>query len=152
MKTQKDLQLAIVKAMKEKEQGKETLSVLRMLKASVKNKIIDLKVDNLTDEEFLKVVTKFHKDLEKEKEFIVKAGKDTSNIDNQIRIVKEYLPTLMSKEELKIFITNYLSSKTDFVNGLEERSRVGKLTGLLNKELKGKAEPKLINSVLRELL
>lgn len=149
MKTLTDLPKDIVAAMKEK--NKEKVSTLRMLQASVQNKEIALKVETLDDTQFITLATKFKKDLETERGFIVQAGKSLESIDRQIELVNEYLPLFLSVEEIEKRVIAYISENKDTVDAIPERSRVGKLTGIMCKLLKGQAEAKNIGLAIRKV-
>lgn len=63
------------------------------------------------------------------------------------QIIQEFLPKQMSLEEVKTVIQNILTD-----NQLQSMKDMGKAMGLANKALAGKAEGKVIASVVKELL
>ena len=94
------LQTDMKTAMKERESGKERLSVLRMVWAAVRNKEIDEKTE-LTDDAVMAVLMK----EVKQREDTIKEIKDANRPDlvakneEEIEILKKYLPEPLSDEE-----------------------------------------------------
>lgn len=63
----------------------------------------------------------------------------------KIEIVKSYLPTQMSEDEIKAKIERIKSENADIDNK-------GRLTGIIMKELKGKADNATIAKIIKEIL
>ncbi|MDA3822661.1 MAG: GatB/YqeY domain-containing protein, partial [Bacteroidales bacterium] len=99
--------------------------------------------------QILEVITRAAK---KRKEAIVEYEKaDRKEMAQQesdeLAIIEEYLPTMMSEEEVEIIIEEKISefgelSQKDF----------GKIMGVLMKELKGKADGVVVKKILTEKL
>lgn len=107
-----ELQTEIVKAMKAKETDR--LNTLKMFKATLDNERIKQgksAITDFTETEVQTIARSFEKRLKEEKEFIVKAGKDTSLIDLQISTIGEFLPQAVSVEEIEKFVTNIVAEK-----------------------------------------
>ena len=139
---QKDM-IAVMKA-----KDKATLSTVRMLKAAVANEEINLGHDLSADEEIsvLSHELKQRKDSLQEFE---EAGRDEAveKLKNEIKIVQKYMPAQLSAEEVKEVVQTTIeeigaTSKADF----------GKVMGAVMPKLKGKADGKLVNSTVKELL
>ena len=64
------------------------------------------KGEELNDADIVSILQKAEKELIEEKEGFVKAGRmeTVAGLDNQIATVKKYLPTLMSKDEIKAIV------------------------------------------------
>ena len=92
-----------------------------------------------TDDEVLKIL----KSLKKNEELVLEKLNKTDSI--YLNVIKSYLPKMMSREEIKVFI---LASGIDTNSG----ENVGQLTGKAMKDLKGKAEGSLVKEVLTELM
>ncbi|MCD8562439.1 MAG: GatB/YqeY domain-containing protein, partial [Bacilli bacterium] len=64
----------------------------------------------------------------------------------EIAILNVYMPTLMSEEEITLFIQK----------GIEElkpsKNEIGKIMGYVTKELKGKADMALVNKIVKNEL
>ena len=146
MSLKDSLQKDMIAAMKAKD--KATLSTVRMLKAAVANEEINLGHDLSADEEIsvLSHELKQRKDSLQEFE---KAGRDEAveKLKNEIKIVQKYMPAQLSAEEVKEVVQTTIeeigaTSKADF----------GKVMGAVMPKLKGKADGKLVNSTVKELL
>ena len=92
-----------------------------------------------TDDEVLKIL----KGLKKNEELVLEKLNKTDSI--YLDVIEGYLPKMMSKEEIKVFI---LSSGINTDSG----ENIGQLTGKIMKDLKGKAEGSLVKEVLTEIM
>ena len=84
-----------------------TKNVLNLLLGKIKNKAIDLKVDELPDSEILVIVQKFIKELEDERESFRKADRNENviNLTFQLSIVQNYLPKQLTEYEIRAEIS-----------------------------------------------
>ncbi|MDR3241510.1 MAG: GatB/YqeY domain-containing protein [Lactobacillaceae bacterium] len=133
-------------AMKAKD--KETLSVVRMLKAAVSNEQIKLGHDLSADEE-IAVLSREMKQRVEELESYREGNREelAEEVEKQIVVVKRYMPEQLSEEEVVAIVKDVIAqvdatSKADF----------GKVMGALMPKVKGKADGKLVNSTVKELL
>lgn len=80
-----------------------TKSVLNLLLGKIKNKAIDLKVDELPDSEVLVIIKKFCKELEDERDSFRKAGRNENviSLTSQLSVIQSYLPKQLSEDEIK---------------------------------------------------
>ncbi len=92
-----------------------------------------------TDDEVLKIL----KGLKKNEELVLEKLNKIDSI--YLNVIEGYLPKMMSKEEIKVFI---LSSGINTNSG----ENIGQLTGQVMKDLKGKAEGSLVKEVLTEMM
>ena len=92
-----------------------------------------------TDDEVLKIL----KSLKKNEELVLEKSNKTDSI--YLNVIESYLPKMMSKEEIKVFI---LTSGINTNSG----ENIGQLTGQAMKDLKGKAEGSLVKEVLTEMM
>lgn len=96
----------MMQALKEKRLAdKETLGFLF---SQLKNKAIELRVNELEDKDSFQVIQKFIKSLKEEKESYEKAGRLNAleSFDNQINLVESYLPKQLNEDEIKNIISN----------------------------------------------
>ena len=95
-------------AMKDREAGKLRLSVIRMVRANIKNVEINDKKE-LTDAEVLAVLMKEVKMRQDSVEEFQKAGRDElgAQAKEEIAILKKYLPEALSDDELKAIGRSY---------------------------------------------
>ena len=84
-----------------------TKNVLNLLLGKIKNKAIDLKVDELPDSEILVIVQKFIKELEDERESFRKAGRNENviNLTSQLSVIQNYLPKQLTEDEIRAEIS-----------------------------------------------
>ena len=73
----------------------------------IKNKAIDLKVDDLPDSEILVILQKFIKELEDERESFRKADRNENviNLTFQLSVVQNYLPKQLTEDEIRAEIS-----------------------------------------------
>ena len=131
-----------------KNQDKETLSVLRMVKGAIQLEEINLKHE-LTDDEFIGVVSK---QIKTRKESILEFEKAsrTDLIDQtkkEIEILNKYMPEQLSEEEVLKVIDEAFSA----INP-QTQSDMGKLMGYVNPKLKGKADMSFVSKTIKERL
>ena len=136
----------LVSAMKN--QDKETLSVLRMVKGAIQLEEINVKHE-LTDDEFIGVVSK---QIKTRKESIVefeKAGRTdlVEQTQKEVDILNKYMPEQLSEEEvLKVIDEAFNEIKP------QAQSDMGKLMGFVNPKLKGKADMGFVSKTIKERL
>lgn len=135
-------------AMKEKEVGKFRLSVIRMVRSSIKNAEIDRRKD-LTEEEVLDILArevKLRRDAAEE----FKKGNRldlVENLEKEVAILLEYLPTQLSEQEVRVLVAEAID-QTQAISAKD----MGKVMAALMPKVKGRADGKLVNTVVRELL
>ena len=125
-----------------KETIKPKLTTLRSLEAAIHNKEIDKK-DKLSEDEIIGVLKSAQKVHLAEKEALIKAGRDTEKLDAQLAIIESLLPAQMSYDEV-------VAKVKEIIANAEVKDR--KLIGVAQKELKGKADGKLITQIVNEEL
>ena len=65
----------------------------------------------------------------------------------EVAIISQFLPVQMSAEDLKAFISDIIAK-----TGANSMKDMGKVMGMVSKELAGKADGKAISSIVKELL
>ena len=146
------LQTDMKTAMKERESGKERLSVLRMVWAAVRNKEIDEKTE-LTDDAVMAVLMK----EVKQREDTIKEIKDANRPDlvakneEEIEILKKYLPEPLSDEELKKVIQDVIA--TTGAKSMKDMGKVmGKVMGRVLAQTQGRAAGSRVSALVKDLL
>lgn len=135
-------------AMLAREKGK--LEALR----NIKKVLLEIKTskghdDNLSDEDAIKAIQK-----------LVKQGKDSASIYksqnrddlyqeemDQVLVMEKYLPKQLSEQELHDAIQSIILRL-----GVTSLKEMGKIMGIANKELAGKADGKAISNVIKLIL
>ena len=135
-------------AMKVKEAGKLKLSVIRMVRSAAKNVEIDRRKE-LDDNELLDVVAKEVKMRRDSLDEFRKAGRPEllAVLEQEIAILMEYLPEQMSEAEVRALVTQAVADAQ-----AASAKDMGKVMALLMPKVKGRADGKLVNSIVKELL
>ncbi len=133
-------------AMKDKDSFR--LSVVRMLKSSLKNEEIN-RNKPLSEEEELSVLTRELKmRLDSLQEFERAGRKDLiDKAQREIAIVKSYLPEELSEEELRQMIQEVISQV-----GATSKKDMGKVMANLMPKVTGRADGKRVNQLVQEYL
>jgi len=126
--------------------NKDELGTLRLLLAEIKDKRID-KREDLTEAEEAAVLTKAAK---KRKEAIdIYSKSDRQQLAEketfELNIISKYLPQQLTKEEITKFVSESLSNLN--ITGDKD---LGRAMGVIMPKLKGKADGKLVQQVVRE--
>lgn len=97
----KQISADLIAAMKARDTVKK--DVLSMLKSKLKAKAIEMRVEEIDDGNALVVLQKFIKELEDEYTAFNNAGRAerANELANQLTVVKVYLPTMMSEDEIR---------------------------------------------------
>lgn len=131
-----------------KDQNKELLSVIRMVKGAIQME--ELKVKHpLNDEE---VITILSREIKTRKESIAEfeKGNRTDLVEKtqgEINILQTYMPEQLSEEEVDKIIEKAFEEVNPTMT-----SDMGKLMGNLTPKLKGKADMSLVSKKVREKL
>ena len=135
-------------AMKDKEAGKLKLSVIRMVRSAAKNVEIDRRKE-LDDNELLEVVAKEVKMRRDSLDEFRKADRPEllATLEQEIAILMEYLPEQMSEAEVRTLVIQAVADAQ-----AASVKDMGKVMALLMPKVKGRADGKLVNSIVKELL
>ncbi|MGM0216997.1 GatB/YqeY domain-containing protein [Enterococcus sp. AZ126] len=133
-------------AMKSKD--KDTLSVLRMLKAAIQNEQIKAGRD-LDGEEELTVLSREMKQRRDSLSEFEKAGRDdlADKVKIEITIVETYMPKQLSEEEIRQIVQKAIDQ-----TGAASPKEFGKVMSAVMPEVKGKADGNKVNAIVKELL
>ena len=128
---------------------KEKLTALRDIKAAILLKETEKGDKNITDQDEIKLLQK-----------LVKQRKDSAGVYNQqgredlaekesfeASVIENYLPEQMSENELEDIIKAIIKE-----TNAESMKDMGKVMGIANKKLSGRAEGKLIADKVKSLL
>ena len=131
-----------------KNQNKDLLNVVRMIKGAIQLEEINLKRE-LNDDEVVAVISK---QIKSRKETISELeGSDRTDLIDQnkkeIEILEKYMPVMMSEEEINKVLDEVFAE----VNPTSAAD-IGKVMGKVSPLLKGKADMSLVNKLVRERL
>ncbi len=130
------------------------LEVLRGLNALIMNEVLASKgtEEFLSDEKILALVKRSAKQRKDSIEQFEKGGRmDLVEKEKaELAILNSFLPTLMPREEVKIIASQRIEALKSA--GTFDPKAGGKITGMLMKELAGKADGADVKAVVEELL
>ncbi|WP_054024217.1 GatB/YqeY domain-containing protein [Bacillus sp. FJAT-28004] len=131
-----------------KNQDKFKLSVIRMMRASVKNLEIDLKRP-LDDNEVLDILSREIKQRKDSLQEFKKAGRDdlVAGLVVEIEIISQYLPEQLTEEEIQEIVTQTIHEL-----GASSKADMGKVMSALLPKTKGRADGKLVNQLVQQHL
>jgi uncharacterized protein YqeY len=148
MSLQQDIMTAMKAAMKAKDQT--ALAALR----AVKSEILLAKTaagseDDLTEEQELKILSKMVKQRKDSAAiFLEQDRKDLADPElAQAEVIGQFLPEALSEEEIEKIVVMTIDEI-----GAEGMKDMGKVMGIVNKELAGRADGKTISSIVKAKL
>ena len=135
-----------------KSHDKETLSTLRFLKSAIDLFKINNKMDRTdspSDEVVIEVVSKQVKTHKESIEEFKKAGRAdlVENLLKEVEVLSKYLPEQLSEDEVRRKIEEVISS----INAISIKD-MGRVMKELTPIFKGKADMKLVNTIVKEKL
>lgn len=135
-------------AMKAKEAGKLRLSVIRMVRAAVKNVEIDGKKE-LGEEEVQAIVAKEVKMRKDSMEEFKKGNRQdlVDQLEREIEVLLPYLPQQLTEEEIRAFVAEAIAE-----SGASSAKEMGKVMAILMPKVKGRADGKTVNDLVRAAL
>lgn len=133
-------------AMREKDT--DTRDTLRLLLAAIKQEEIDNQI-TLDEAGVQAVITKQAKQRRESIADYSKANRLdlVEEEEKQLVIIEKYLPKMMSKEEIKAIAEAVIAE-----TGVTDARGMGQVMGKLMPQVKGKADGRLVNEVVRDLL
>lgn len=135
-------------AMKAREEGKLALNVIRMARAHIKQAEIDGGHVDFDDDQVLAILRKEVKQRKETLDEIRNSGRDdlVAETEAEITVLKKYLPPEMSEEAIRKVVT-------DVIAELEPGQKtMGSVMKAVMAKLKGQADGKVINCIVREVL
>lgn len=131
-----------------KNQDKETLAVIRMVKGAIQMEELNTKKE-LSDEEVIGIIAKQIKTRKESISEFEKGGRDDliSKTNDEIKILEKYLPEQLSEEEVMAIIDEAFHEVKP-----ESMKDMGKLMGYLNPKLKGRCDMGSVSKIIREKL
>ncbi len=126
----------------------QTRDTLRLLSAAIKQVEVDER--QVLDDTAVQAIVM--KQAKQRRESIIeyeKAGRDDLAATEKVElaVIEKYLPQMMSKEEIIALAQPIIADM-----GANDPKQMGAIMGRLMPQVKGKADGKLVNQVIRELL
>jgi len=113
-------------------------NLLSVIKGEIQTVEKNTNVENLSDDEVIKILTKTAKSLKE-----TNTSFPSAQTAEELFIVESYLPELMSADKIREIIVSYKE------NGM---SNLGQMMGEFNKTHKGLADNKLVSEIIKEVL
>ncbi len=124
------------------------LGLVRMIRAQIKNREI-VKGNDLVDEETIEVVASLIKTRREALEFAVKGDRRdlVTQAEEELKILASYLPVQLTEEEIRSVVRETIEQ-----SGATGSGDLGRIMGAVMPRVKGKADGKLVNNIVRECL
>jgi uncharacterized protein YqeY len=105
--------------------------------------------DTLEDATALKILQKLAKQGEESADTYAKAKRqDLADVElAQVAVIKEYLPKPLTEEEITAQVKDIIAQ-----TGAQDMKDMGKVMGQATKQMAGKADGKVISTIVRKLL
>lgn len=129
------------------------LGVLRMLIAAINNKGIEKRGKGLdaelTDEEIIDVLSKENKKRKESAEIYKQANREelAKKELEEVEIIKKYLPEQLSESEIESIVEKAVKE-----TGATTIKDLGKVMGLISKDIKGKADSGMVSDLVKKKL
>jgi len=132
-----------------KSRDKDRVNTLRYLLSQLKYAKIASKEDSLTPDQEISVLLNAAKKHKEAIDIYKKAGKEDQiqKEQHEFDIISTYLPKQMSEAEVDAAISEFIDK-----TGATSLKDLGKVMGMAMKELKGKADGKLVQEIVKRKL
>ncbi|MGC6434572.1 MAG: GatB/YqeY domain-containing protein [Crocinitomicaceae bacterium] len=127
---------------------KEKLAALRDIKSKLLLEATSGSGE-VSDEAAMKIVLKLHKQRMETYDLYIKQGREDLATDElfQAKVIENYLPKMMSDDEIRVEVTAAIEQ-----TGANSPKDMGKVMGVLTAKLAGKADGKVISTLVKEAL
>lgn len=145
-----DPRVAMSEKLKEAMKNKDTLTrdVIRMTMNAIKQVEIDTQKEVSPEDAAIIVMKEAKKRRDTIQELIANGREDAAEAEKvELEIVERFLPKQLSREEIVDLVKKAIEE-----SGATSSKEMGKVMGILTPQTKGKADGKLVNEVVRELL
>ena len=131
-----------------KNSDKQRSGTLRVALSTLKDKKIE-KQEELTDMEEIKIIQNLVKQRKEAADIYKENGRNDlmENENAELEILNTYLPQMMSDDDLRALVKKVVSEI-----GATDLSDIGKIMPEVMKQTAGKADGKMAQSIVRELL
>lgn len=137
---------ALKEAMRSKDSKRR--DVIRLLTSAIKQEQVDSQKDLTADDE-LDILTKEAKKRRESIDELVKAGRDeqAEQEEYELSVIEDFLPEQLTRDEIETLAQEIIVS-----TGAESIKDMGRVMGQLTSQTKGRADGKLVSTIVRELL
>ena len=131
--------------------ARDTLAVsaLRMVTSAIKNKMIEVRPNELTDDDVIGVLKKSSKQRKDSIEQFQKAGRDdlVEQEQKELAVLEKYLPEQMSEAQITEIVTAVIAE-----TGASSMKDMGKVMGAVTGKTQGSADNKLVSQIVKAQL
>ena len=147
MRQENKISEELIKALKSGD--KLGTSVLRMLISKLKNKKIEEKVKDLSDEKVLSVIKKMAKQYKESIAQFKMGNRDdlVKKEENELKVISRYLPEEMSKEEIEKIVLEIITE-----TGASSIQDMGMVMKGVMARTGGQADGKVVSNIVKEKL
>ncbi len=133
-------------AMKARDEGR--LSAIRMIRASVKNREIDLGKE-LDDGEVTEVISTLAKQRRESIKLFHEAGRTdlVEKEEKELNVLLGFLPRQLDRDEISEIVAKAVAE-----SGARGPGDMGKVMKIVMTQVSGRADGKLVNEIVREML
>ncbi len=146
MSLKKRLETDAKTALKSKDRVR--LGLIRVVRAQVKNAEI-AKKHELSEEETIEVVVSVVKARRESLDYAVKGNRSdlVLEAEQELQILADYLPQQLSEKEVQDIVQRAIRE-----TGAESPKDMGRVMGIIMPQVKGRADGKLVNNLVRQYL
>ncbi len=132
-----------------KARDSERVSALRMVSSAIKNRMIEVRPNELTDDDVVSVIKKLSKQRKDSIEQFQKAGRDdlAEKEQKELAMLEKYLPEQMSEAQITEIVDATIASM-----GEVTMKDMGKIMGAVTGKTKGMADNKLVSQIVKAKL
>ena len=127
---------------------KSRLGVVRLILAEIKQREVDERI-TLSDEQVLAVLTKMVKQRKDSiTQFVAGARQDLADIEQfELGIIQAYMPEMLSDADVEAAIAKAVAE-----TGASSAKDMGKVMGILNPQLRGRADMTVVSAKVKAAL
>ncbi|HPF17418.1 MAG TPA: GatB/YqeY domain-containing protein [Thermotogota bacterium] len=120
---------------------------LRMVVAAIKNRLVDKK--DLGDEDVIEILAKEAKLRKDAIDEFTKANREdlAQSEEEELGIIRDYLPEKLNEDELRTIILDAIEEQH-----INSASGLGLVMKMIMPKVKGRADGKIVNKMVRDLL
>jgi uncharacterized protein YqeY len=147
MNLEENVMQQLKEAMKTKNDG--ALRALRAIKAAILNAKTEKGAGEMTPEKEIAIINKLAKQRKESIEVFEKQNRfDLSSVEKEeLEVLQTFLPEQLSEEAIETLIKELIAQ-----HQIQDAKEFGKIMGIANKALAGKAEGALIAKVIKSIL
>ena len=147
MTLEERIQKDLASAMKNRQEN--ALAALRSIKTAIQNEKTNGTYHELTDADVVGLIQKLIKQRKESMDIYSQAGRDelADKEQKEMFVLMEYVPKQLTEEEVEVKVKEIIAE-----TGASSMKDMGKVMGLAQGKLKGKADMKEVSTIIRNKL